>query len=161
MLVLSYYSLGFSLNVAPNLWTQRCRKRCDCVTIHLNTCVSMRVTVSCGPENKLDACCGVFPGSLCCAIRLRESLCHQQGKSSTSRCPCSPTLSLGMRRSSEPCFRNTFPAKHSTEQRVKRTVTVTNASKNTFLMKTLYIHSFVQSVTSKSKTRAYTFKPKP
>lgn len=32
------------------------------------------------------------------------------GKCCISQSPCPPTLSLGIRRSSEPCFRNTFPA---------------------------------------------------
>lgn len=33
--------------------------------------------------------------------------------------PCPPTLSLGMMRSSEPCFRNTFPAQRKRRHRVK------------------------------------------
>lgn len=36
--------------------------------------------------------------------------------------PCPPTLSLGMMRSSEPCFRNTFPAQRRHDIALRITV---------------------------------------
>lgn len=92
----------------------------------------------------------------CCMIPPCESLCHQRGgrkksKRSISQSPCPPTLSLGMRRSSEPCFRNTFPAKHSTEH-VKITACSLDQSIQQYFPKPAYdyIHSFTCSTSKKA-----------
>ncbi len=52
----------------------------------------------------------VFPGlsGVECFCRVSHYAVNEEKQHQS---PCPPTLSLGMMRSSEPCFRNTFPAK--------------------------------------------------
>lgn len=56
-----------------------------------------------GPDGESSTCCGSY-----CTLPTLES--SPADGEEPHQSPCPPTLSLGMMRSSEPCFKNTFPA---------------------------------------------------
>lgn len=96
---------------------------CKCVCMSsssLNIYILMWVTVSCGPENKYDTRRGVsWVSSVIWFCRVSHCAVNEEKQHQS---PCPPTLSLGMMRSSEPCFRNTFPATQDRERHIKITV---------------------------------------
>lgn len=101
-----FITLLLSPDVTPNFWTWH-REHAHVINVFKYTL--MWVTVSGGPENKNDTRWGVsWVSSVTWICRVSHYADVDEEKQHQS--PCPPTLSLGMRRSSEPCFRNTFPA---------------------------------------------------
>lgn len=79
-----------------------------CHLSNLNIYILMWVPVSYGPDNKYDTRRrGSWVSSV---IRVCRVSHYAVDKERPHQSPCPPTLSLGMMRSSEPCFKNTFPA---------------------------------------------------
>jgi len=79
-----------------------------CIPPSLNIHILLWVTVRCGPGDECDTRRGV--AGVSSVIRLRRVSHDVVDREEQHQSPRPPTRSLGMMRSSEPCFRNTLPA---------------------------------------------------